>query len=76
MFDDVTSQPDPKKALVQLQWHLWTSKRCNFSTRDNFENQFHVYIDHIHKWRLFNFCSVNVQISLPILTLEQEFLSI
>ena len=33
-------------------------------------------IDPIHKWRLFYFCSVIVQISLPSLTLEQEFFSI
>ena len=33
-------------------------------------------IDLIHKWRLFYFCSVIVQISLPSLTLEQEFFSI
>ena len=30
-------------------------------------------IDPIHKWRLFYFCCVIVQISLPSLTLEQEF---
>jgi len=34
------------------------------------------YIDLIHKWRLFYFRSVIVQISLPSLTLEQEFFSI
>ena len=33
-------------------------------------------IDPIHKWRLFYFCSVIVQISLPSLALEQEFFSI
>jgi len=33
-------------------------------------------IEHIHKWRLFYFCSVIVQISLPSLALEQEFFSI
>ena len=30
----------------------------------------------IHKWRLFYFGSIIVQISLPSLTLEQEFFSI
>ena len=34
------------------------------------------HIDPIHKWQLFSFCSVIVQISLPSLTLEQEFFSI
>jgi len=34
------------------------------------------HTDPIHKWPLFYFCSVIVQISLPSLTLEQEFLSI
>ena len=33
-------------------------------------------IDPIHKWRLFYFCSVIVQISLPNIALEQEFFSI
>ena len=33
-------------------------------------------IDPIHKWWLFYFCSVIVQISLPSLTLEQELFSI
>ena len=33
-------------------------------------------IDPIHKWQLFYFCSVIVQISLPGLALEQEFFSI
>ena len=33
-------------------------------------------IDPIHKWRLFYFRSVIVQISLPSLALEQEFFSI
>ena len=33
-------------------------------------------IDPIHKWWLFYFCSVIVQISLPGLTLEQQFFSI
>ena len=33
-------------------------------------------IDPIHKWRLFYFCSIIVQISLPSLNLEQEFFSI
>ena len=32
--------------------------------------------DTIHKWQLFYFCSVIVQISLPSLILEQEFFSI
>ena len=34
------------------------------------------HINPIHKWPLFYFCSVIVQISLPSLTLEQEFFSI
>ena len=33
-------------------------------------------IDPIRKWRLFYICSVILQISLPSLTLEQEFFSI
>ena len=33
-------------------------------------------LDPIHKWRLFYFCSVIVQISLPSLALEREFFSI
>ena len=33
-------------------------------------------IDPIHKWRLFYFYSVIVQIRLPSLKLEQEFFSI
>ena len=33
-------------------------------------------IDPIHKWRLFHFFSAIVQISLPSLTLEQEFFAI
>ena len=34
---------------------------------------YYLCIDPIHKWRLFYFCSIIVQISLPSLTLEQEF---
>ena len=37
---------------------------------------FRLKIDPIHKWRLFSFYSVIVQISLPSLALEQEFFSI
>ena len=33
-------------------------------------------IDPIHKWQLFYLCSTIVQISLPSLTLEQEFFSV
>ena len=35
-----------------------------------------VTIDPIHKWRLFYFCSVIMQISVPSLALEQEYFSI
>ena len=33
-------------------------------------------IDPIHKWQLFYFCSVIVQISLPSLALGEEFFSV
>ena len=38
--------------------------------------QYFDHIDPIHKWRLFYFSSVIVQISLPSLALEHEFFSI
>ena len=61
-WDNRTERPP----IVHMTWinnwhHLW---------------KMHTAIDPIHKWRLFYFCSVIVQISLPSLTLEQELFSI
>ena len=52
-----------------------STKREENSARYGVRNS-HIPIDPIHKWRLFSFYSVIVQISLPSLTLEQEFFSV
>ena len=62
---------------MELENEKTESVNENETKENNSVDEFQEYvIDPIHKWWLFYFCSVIVQISLPSLTLEQEFFSI
>ena len=62
---------------MELENEKTESINENKTKENNSVDEFQEYvIDPIHKWRLFYFCSVIVQVSLPSLALEQEFFSI
>ena len=62
---------------MELENEKTESINENETKENNSVDEFQEYfIDPIHKCRLFYFCSVIVQISLPSLALEQEFFSI
>ena len=69
-FDDLMER------AVKRMYILRVCKRNGYSVSD-LDYLFNcLIIDPIHKWRLFYFCSVIVQISLPSLALEHELFSI